>query len=46
MKINIKQAYNSLQECNWGEEDETITLTEQLEYKSNHLHHKLGDKKL
>jgi hypothetical protein len=27
-----------------GEEEETITLTELLEYKSNHLHPKLGEK--
>jgi hypothetical protein len=26
-----------------GEEDETITLMELSEYKSNHLHPKLGD---
>ena len=44
MKISIKLQYNSLQECKLEEEDETITLTELLGYKLNHLHRKLGEK--
>jgi hypothetical protein len=44
MKIDIKMQYNSLQECSLEDEEETITLTALLEYKSNHLHPKLGVK--